>query len=235
MITQIDHIILAVDGDSHEALSGQLKGAGFVHADAGRHAGGTENENVAFAGGGFLELLREQSPGSGPPIWFVETPRVQGVGFSTDDYDHDIAGWVDGPGAWNERFDKTLADGTVSSCQAAGPLPRELFYPFCMDRAATPWATLGATPRLRRLIFAGAAHQEWRDRFVAWFDLPIIDNGLVCGDVELSFVNGPHPDMRASLAFDVVSAGARIPISGGVIELNQTQARSAPTVRGAGK
>ena len=66
MIVQIDHIILAVDRDYYPTLSEQLKAAGFVHADAGKHTGGTQNENVAFAGGAFLELLHEQSPGLGP-------------------------------------------------------------------------------------------------------------------------------------------------------------------------
>ena len=54
MILQIDHIILAVDRDYYPTLSEQLKAAGFVHADAGKHSGGTQNENVAFAGGAFL-------------------------------------------------------------------------------------------------------------------------------------------------------------------------------------
>ena len=38
MIVQIDHIILAVDRDYYPALSEQLKAAGFVHADAGKHS-----------------------------------------------------------------------------------------------------------------------------------------------------------------------------------------------------
>ena len=81
MILQIDHIILAVDRDYYPALSEQLKAAGFVHADAGKHAGGTQNENVAFAGGAFLELLHEQSPGSGQPSGSARPRECRALAF----------------------------------------------------------------------------------------------------------------------------------------------------------
>jgi len=221
MIVQIDHIILAIDRTYYPELSSQLKAAGFVHADAGKHSGGTQNENVAFAGGAFLELLHEQSAGSGPAEWFGETPRVQGIGFSTNDYEHDIASWVNNPGAWDQQFSKTLVDGTVSTCQAAGPLPRHTFYPFVMDRPATPWGSLGASAVLREVTFAGAAYRQWHERFAGWFGLQGDDGSLNCGDAKLKFVDGPHPDMRASLSFDVATAGRQIPISGGTIELHE--------------
>ena len=61
MLTQIDHIIVAVSRAEQQAISARLKEAGFVHGDAGRHPGGTANENIAFRGGAFLELLCEST------------------------------------------------------------------------------------------------------------------------------------------------------------------------------
>jgi Glyoxalase-like domain len=217
--SQIDHIIVAVRTADHPALSARLKEAGFVHGDAGRHPGGTANENVAFASGAFLELLYEQEPGSGPDVWFRDTPRVQGIGFSTADYDADIAAWGTPPGSWNRIFPKTLANGEPSECRAAGPLPMQEFYVFYMDRPAPTFAGLGATARLAGVTFRGAEHQLWRDRFRTWFRLPDADGILTCGDVGFSFEPGDHGAVRLSLTFAVQQGEGSIPISGGTIEL----------------
>ncbi|HEY7145498.1 MAG TPA: VOC family protein [Streptosporangiaceae bacterium] len=219
MLTQIDHIIVAVSGAEHRALSARLAQAGFLHGDAGRHPGGTANENVAFAGGGFLELLYEQEPGSGPPVWFADTPRVQGIGFSTSDYDADIAAWGTPEGSWNRIFPKVLDTGEPSQCRAAGPLPMHEFYVFYMDRPAPSFADLAATPRLTGVTFRGAGHQLWRDRFASWFRLPAADGGLRGGDVTFRFEPGDHSAVRLSLAFAVRRGEGSIPISGGTIEL----------------
>ena len=74
---------------------------------------------------------------------------------------------------------------------------------------------------LSEVTFAGAAHQRWHDRFAEWFGLRGDNGSLSCGDTKLTFVDGPHPDMRASLSFDVKTAGRQIPISGGTIALNE--------------
>jgi hypothetical protein len=243
MASQIDHIIVAVTAAQHEELSARLRAAGFVHGDAGKHPGGTANENVAFAGGAFLELLYEQSPGSAvragsPRIWFADTPRVQGIGFSTPDYRRDIAAWGSPPGSWDEYFPKVLADGETSQCRAAGPLRRDEFYLFFMDRPAPSFGSLGATARLTGITLRGADYLLWRSRLRTWFGLAEADGasgaagadgaaradagpgGLACGDVRFSFEPGEHPAIRLSLAFEVPPGhAATIPISGGVIEL----------------
>src|ERR1700686_4502405 len=169
MITQIDHIILSVAKEGLTPLSNRLREAGFVHGDAGRHPGGTANENVAFNGGAFVELLYEQSSGSGPAVWFRETPRVQGIGFSTTNYEGDIASWISLPSAWNRPFHKPLEDGRQMTSQAAGPLPMEEFYVFCMDREAPPFSNLGASAKLESITFVGSEVALWRSRFENWF------------------------------------------------------------------
>jgi hypothetical protein len=219
MASQIDHIILATQAAEQPVLSERLRAAGFVHGDAGRHPGGTANENVAFAGGGFLELLYEQEPGSGPDIWFSETPRVQGIGFCTTSYDTEIGRWGTPAGSWDQVFPKILDDGTATECRAAGPLPRGQFYVFCMERPAPPFAGLGATARLTDVIFRGTDHLLWRERFGSWFGLPDHDGMLSCADVRFSFQPGAASEARVSLAFAVRQGQGTIPISGGAIEL----------------
>lgn len=231
--SQIDHIIVAVTAAQRLELSAQLQAAGFVHGDAGRHPGGTANENVAFASGGFLELLYEQEPGSGPRAWFADTPRVQGIGFSTTDYHRDISAWGSPPGSWDEHFPKVLASGETSQCRAAGPLPRAEFYVFYMDRPAPSFGSLGATARLTGITLRGADHLLWRSRLRTWFGLA--EEGgqrgqLHCAGVRFSFEPGEHEAIRLSLAFAVPPGhAATIPVSGGVIELTDT----APAPGGA--
>ena len=227
MLTQIDHIIIAVSSAEQQAISARLKEAGFVHGDAGRHPSGTANENVAFASGAFLELLYEQQPGSGPTVWFADTPRVQGIGFSTTDYATDIAAWGSPPGSWDRIFPKTMANGEPSQCRAAGPLPMQELYVFYMDRPAPEFGGLGATARLTGVTFRGADHQLWRERFQNWFRLPAADGVLRCGEVGFGFEPGEHSAVRLSLTFAVQQGEGSIPISGGTIEL--VRAGSAPS------
>jgi hypothetical protein len=231
VLSQIDHIIVAVSSAEQQAISARLKEAGFVHADAGRHPSGTANENVAFASGAFLELLYEQQPGSGPDVWFRDTPRVQGIGFSTTDYEADIAAWGRPPGSWDRIFPKTMTNGEPSQCRAAGPLPMEEFYVFYMERPAPTFADLGATARLTGITFRGAAHQLWRDRFQTWFRLPAADGVLSCGDITFGFEPGEHSAVRLSLTFEVQQGEGTIAISGATIELVRAGSAASGAVR----
>jgi hypothetical protein len=220
VITEIDHIIVAVDRDEHPAVASTLRANGFAHGDAGRHPGGTANENMAYATGAFLELLYEQETGSGPAVWFKETPRIQGLGFATTDYERGVAAFRDLPTAWDRDFPKTLSNGDQVSVRAAGPLPLEEFYPFLMDRPAPTFGDRGATALLREVTFAGEEHALWRERMRTWFGLPERGEALLAGDVLLTFRRGPHPRIRLALAFDVEGEGGSIPLAGGTILLN---------------
>jgi Glyoxalase-like domain len=220
VITEIDHIIVAVDRNEHPAMASTLRSNGFEHGDAGRHPGGTANENMAYATGAFLELLYEQETGSGPDVWFKETPRIQGLGFATTDYERSVAAFRDLPAAWDRDFAKTLSNGDQVSVRAAGPLPLEEFYPFLMDRPAPTFGDRGATALLREVTFAGEEHALWRERMRSWFGLPERGEALSAGDVLLTFRRGPHPRIRLSLAFDVEGEGGAIPLAGGTILLN---------------
>jgi hypothetical protein len=220
VITEIDHIIVAIDRDEQSRVTTTLFENGFAHGDAGRHPSGTANENIAFAPGAFLELLYEQETGSGPAVWFAETPRIQGIGFATTEYEEGVSRFRNVPGSWDRDFPKVLTSGESVSVRAAGPLPLEEFYPFLMDRPAPTFGDRGATAKLREVTFAGQEHAAWRERMLAWFALPERDGALAVGDVLLTFEEGPHPAIRLSLAFDVDGPGGTIPLAGGAIVLN---------------
>jgi hypothetical protein len=220
LATTIDHIILAVDAADKPALSQRLKDAGFVHGDNGKHPGGTANETVAWAGGAFLELLYEQSPGSsGNRNWWRETPRVQGVGFATDNYADDITTWGSPPGSWDRDFPSVRDDGQPASCRAAGPLAHENeFYVFYMDRPAPDFGDRGATAKLTDVTVRSTDPDAWREKFATWFRLPSQDGALTCDGVTFRFEPGDH-EVRLSLTFEVPGGGGAIPIAGGSIEL----------------
>ena len=227
MLTQVDHIIVAVARDEQPELSRRLKAAGFVHGDAGKHEGGTANENVAFAGGGFLELLYEQEDGSGPAVWYEETPRVQAIGFGTDEYESDITTWAGAEGSWDHDFTKALDSGGTLRMRAGGPIPRDEFYVFYMRRIRPSYDVSQATARLTEVRFAGKQAEFWRERLASWFRLPGDGADLHSPEgVRFCFQDGPHPRVRLSLAFDVQSGEGTIPLAGGTIELRRATERT---------
>lgn len=223
----IDHLILAVGPSSREEITTRLTASGFVHQPGRVFEGGNyANEAAVFAGGAFIEMLRPlQDPGI-PEVWFSDTPRIQGVGYTTRDpqeYDELAAPWASIKDSWNREFGGERPDGRVLKVRGAGPVPHlSEFYPFIMDRPKPDYGHLAATPELRKITFAGARHEEWRRDMAEWFRLAEHPDGLASDDgVVVAFAPGPHPNVRLSFAFDVQENPGVIEISGGVIELNQ--------------
>ena len=94
MIVDVDHVILAVSRDDRAHFSDRLRGSGFVHADAGRHVGqGTANENLALAGGQYLELLFPDPPPDPPRGWYGSAPHILGLCLRSTDVDADASRW----------------------------------------------------------------------------------------------------------------------------------------------
>jgi hypothetical protein len=190
MITGIDHLILAIDRGALPAIEDDLFRVGFEHGDAGVHEAGTANHNIAFAGGAFVELLYQHLPGGGRPMWFGRVPRLQGIGFTSNDYDTDIARFLHKPDAWDEDFPKVLTSGERVSVHAAGPTKRDEFYPFVMKREKPPFDKTGARATLTSIVFSGrdTEVEYWRDGFRRWFALPESEGSLHVGDdIEISF------------------------------------------------
>lgn len=222
MLMALDHLVLAIDRRQLDDLRQQLYAAGFLPAgDPGDNDGHeTSDENFVYANGAYLELVWERRDGAGPPIWFKRIPRLQGVGFSTNDYAGDIAPWMGEEGAWDVQVSKVLADGQRFFARGSGPIPMEEneFYLFIMDREQ-PRMVLGAEPRLRRLTFSGTDAEVWRERLGRWLKLPQADGGYVFDGTEFRFEPDSYDGSWVSLMYTVPSGGGSIPLAHGELAL----------------
>ncbi|MEO8291003.1 MAG: hypothetical protein ABI649_08445 [Gaiellaceae bacterium] len=216
MIYGIDHIVLAVPGEERSRIADGLLGAGFeaTPLDLDFPELSAASESFAMASGGYVELVYEREPGPAPAVWFAGAPRVIGVGFSSDDFDHDVAAWGEPDGMWRMNENKPLPDGSVLNIHAAGPHPHlEPFYVFVMDTPVPLFARLGAEPRLVRLTFSGAEAGTWRERLTAWLALV----GPAIGAVELRFEETDEAGVRVTPAFVAPGPPAPIPLAAGAI------------------
>jgi hypothetical protein len=225
MLKALDHLVMAIDRDRLDDIRQQLYAAGFwPGGDPGEHeTTKTADENFVYADGAYLELVWELSDASGPSVWFERIPRLQGVGFSSDDYAADIAPWKDEDGAWDVRYAKVLEDGSRFEVRGGGPIAMfdNEFYIFVMDREL-PRFPLGAEPRLRRLTFAGTDAELWRERLARWTPMPESDGGgYVFDGTEFRFEPDSFPGSWVSLLYTVPGEGATIPLAHGELVLLQ--------------
>jgi hypothetical protein len=218
MIRGIDHVILATDRTAHPAISERLRDAGFVHADAGRHDGqGTANENLALAGGAYLELLFPDPPPEPERAWFEPVPKILGICFTSTDVDADSAAWAGDDGAWTQDLHKTLDDGTAVHFRLAGPHARGGgFFVFLLERQAPAFDDFGATARLERLTFTGADAARWRESLTRWLG---VDASV--GDVELRYDASDGP-FAVDATFAVPQGEGDVPLALGRLELRRT-------------
>lgn len=226
MPVTIDHIIVATKGPEHEALSQRLARAGFVRGDTADLDLGVSNEHVLFSSGAFLEVLHSSSEDGGPEEWFTETPRIQGIGFTTDDFDDTMASWGDPPHSWHGEFGGTVpddAEGRGRKIRGAGPSKHVAeFYPFIMDRPSPSpaYQASGASATLTTITIRGKDPQLWREQFRERFRLQPADVGLTTDDgVTILFEQGNTSQPRPSLEFSVTQAPGSIEMPSGTISL----------------
>jgi Glyoxalase-like domain len=220
MVTRLDHLISVVQRDELDDFAERLYRAGFVRGDAGRHLGlGTANVNLAFAGGAFLELCYEESPGASGLSWWQNAPRIFGVVMNSDDYDDDARAWADLDGAWEQHMDKELEDDTRVHLHASGPFPRNGFDPILIDRPQPPFVGRPAEARLLQLTLRGASSDTWRQRLIDYFGLPGEDTTLRLGDVEIQIERGAEDPIELSATFAVPREKGTIPLHFGELEL----------------
>jgi hypothetical protein len=218
VILGIDHVILAIDRQDHPRISERLRAAGFAHADAGRHVGqGTANENLALAGGAYLELLFPDPPPDPTEAWFDPVPRILGVCFTSSDIDADSAAWEGDEGAWTQDLHKTLDDGTSVHFRLAGPHDRDgVFFVFLLERQQPAFGELGATARLERLTFSGSDAGRWRESFARW-----LGDGAGAGEVDIRFEETEGSPLTIDATFAVPVGEGELPLAAGRIELRR--------------
>jgi hypothetical protein len=220
MVTRIDHLISVVDRDELDRFSARLCEAGFAHGDAGRHLGlGTANVNLAFAGGAFLELCYEESPGSSGLTWWQHAPRVFGIVMNSSDYDADAQAWTGQDGAWEQHMDKELEDGTRVHLHASGPFPRNGFDPILIDRPQPPFVDRSAEARLLHLTLRGASAEAWEERLRRYFGLEGDSGELQIGDTPIRIESNVEGPIELSATFAVPRGKGVIPLKHGQLEL----------------
>ena len=223
MIFSIDHIVFAASSEQDRELRDRLAASGFQPESFRLEfpESGVASESLSFAGGGFVEFLVELDTTRSPCAWFHETPRLIGLGFSSDDFDADT-GWSSGPEGWVMSEDHALPDGSRINIHAAGPHHHlSDFYVFVMDRPRGqlefPHRLSG--PKLRRISFAGNKADLWRHRLGGWLGLSEDSESLQVGDVALRFRQSSDPTLRVSPTFEVSTGASGIPLAQGEIEL----------------
>lgn len=203
MIYAIDHVVIAAPAAEKGALADDLLAKGLVEIPLHLEFPeiGAASDSYATRAGSFVELVYETTVGAAPAVWMTEMPRVIGLGFSSDDFEFDIAEWIEGAGAWRMDEDHELADGSILKIRAAGPHPHfESFYVFVMDRpGGAPYREAGARADLISLTFEGRDAPAWRERLQGWLRLPALAGDLRAGGVTLQFRPNAEPGVRVEL------------------------------------
>lgn len=215
MFFDIDHLVFCGTRADRTRLAERLGPAGFVAVPGKLRFDklGVHSESLAYRGGGYVEIVYQVEPDRAPAVWFApEMPRLMGIGFSTDSFDEDTAGWL-----WTMDEEQILDDGSRLRIHAAGPHEHlSEFYVFAMDRPdrTLDHPQLCGTAELVALTFSGAEHVRWRECLEDSLGL----DGHV-GAIELRFEPGPHPRVAATPTFRVRAADGVVPLATGAIRL----------------
>jgi hypothetical protein len=215
--------VFSASPSDSRVIRDQLETAGFVPQSFRLDfaAIGAASESLSFAGGGFVEFVVELDSNRSPGVWFDRTPRLMGLGFSSDDFGSDTD-WPGEPDSWVMDEDHVLPDGSRLNIHAAGPHHHlSEFYVFVMDRpdGLLQFPRQGDGPRLRRISFVGSKADLWRQRLAGWLELPEDASCLRVGEVELHFRESAESTLHVSPTFEVEAAESEIALARGRIEL----------------
>lgn len=214
MFFGVDHLVLCGTEADYEALAERLVPAGFVRVPNRLRFDeiGCHSRSLAYAGGGFVEVVYQVGDGA-PEAWFGHArPRIMGLGVSSDALADDTAGWL-----WQMDEEQELEDGSAHRIRAAGPHEHlSPFYVFAMDRPdrVLDHPHLGGTAVLERLAFTGGDHDVWRRQIQGW-----LGRSDAIGEVELVFEPGPEPSIALSATFRSPGPTGTTPLAVGGIEL----------------
>lgn len=227
MIFSVDHVVFAATKQQASDIITRLHGYGFPPVDF--HLDFPDDnlasDSVGLQGGASLEFVYETGGQRGPAAWFDQSPRVIGVGFSSDDFAVDTA-WDGDVGAWTMPEQQGFPS-------AAGPHEHESdFYVFVMNRkdGVLQFPELTDGPRLVQISLAGTDAASWHDRLQHWLGLEGSgdNDSLAAGRTQINFADGPEPTVRATLTLEVSqNLAAVIPLAIGEICLIEPTDRSS--------
>jgi hypothetical protein len=213
VIFSIDHIVFAATRAQRTDLMAELSQLGFrTEAFTLEFPEiGATSESLSFSGGAFVEFVVCDDERLAPTLWFELTPRVIGLGFSSDDFAGDTD-WWDWREAWRMNEDHVLPSEGVLNIHAAGPHEhRSPFYVFVMDRSEGrlefPLNVSG--PELERITIAGRRAEDCHRQLAEWLRVPSVNGKLMVGATELTFADADHPNVAVSLVFSDAEADAR--------------------------
>ena len=227
----VDLIILMTSPTEMVEISTRLEERGFTLGDEVVEANaGIRSRLLPIAGGGFLEVASELSPGSfAHGAGFGVTPRLVSVWYTTLDAAGDVERWralpggersTAGCGSW------TRADGSSGYFIGIAPSPpvgdvfrdlffglrdRRLFPPPYLDRAET-------APAVRRVTVRGPEAGAWRRQHVDFFSLPGDERALRAGATELVFDTGGSGATELTETFAVPEPGPDMSFAAGRFE-----------------
>lgn len=209
-------------------ISEQLEERGFRIGDEVVEANhGIRSRLLPIAGGGFLEVASEVSPGAfAGGAGFGETPRLVSVCYTTQDPAGDLDRWRELPGG-----DKATAgcgswkreDGSFGYFLSVAPSPpvgdvfgdlffalrdRRLFPPPYLDEADT-------APAVRRVTVAGPGADAWRRQHVDFFSLPETGQALRAGETEVVFEPRDAARNELTVTFAVPNPGPSLSFASG--------------------
>jgi hypothetical protein len=222
MIFGVDHVVLAATAAERGEVGARLEAAGARLEDFTLDfpEDGVASDSWSLASGAYLEFVVEVPGRRGPALWFDAPTRVIGIGFSSDDFEADVA-WPGEEGRWRMDEEIAMADGSRHRIVAAGPHEHASpFYVFVMDRPdrRLDFPPNEAAPRLVGVDLHGSEAVAYGTRAAGWLGLELVDGSFRAGDCEVRLLDGPNEGVRATLRL-AAAEPAEIPLAVGKIAI----------------
>lgn len=223
----VDLVIVVTSPDEVGEMSDRFERAGLRQSDEVVEANmGIRSRLFPIAGGGFIELATEDSPGSAVHRGaFAETPRLVSVSYTTPDIHGDLERWKQTPGA--ERASAGCGswrreDGSFGYFLSIAPAPptgdvffalrdRRLFPPPYLEVAET-------SPAIRRVTVSGPDADVFRKQHAELLDLPGRGNVLHAGSTDVVFEQTDMARTELTVTLAVPNPDVSVPLVSGRFE-----------------
>jgi hypothetical protein len=221
----VDHVVVLTSPGEMVEISERLQSAGFRLADeVVAETLGVSSHLLPIAGGGFIELSSETSPGSSPnPGRFEVTPRISALSYTTMDAAADLArlttrsdaeGTMAACGSWTRKSNGTR--GYYTGVVPGGFRTDFAFTVQLQERRLFPLPYLDdaeTAPPIRRITVTGPDAATWQQRHREWLLLPTRDGAMRAGGTELTFEQRDAGDTTLTVTFAVSNVDIDIPLA----------------------